>query len=76
MQVILKRGSTVQSLDLHAGQQVSGVGTLIGQFYRLQDGSTVYVPASGAPTPSATPGVTPTPGVTGTPTPSPTTASP
>jgi hypothetical protein len=76
MQVILKRGSTIQSLDLHAGQQVSGVGTLIGQFYRLQDGSTVYLPASGAPTPGAAPGVTPTPGAPGTPTPSPTTASP
>lgn len=79
MQVILKRGSTIQSLDLNAGQQVTGVGTLLGQFYRLQDGSMVYVPASAAPTPSTTPGATPTPVATGTPggvTPSPTTASP
>jgi len=75
MQVIVKSGDTIERLDLEAGEQVSGVGTLIGSFYRLADGTTVYVPSSGtvpagaspvpqatpAPTASTTPGVTPAP---------------
>ncbi len=67
MQVITKVGSQVSKLDLTQGQQASGLGTLIGQFYRLPDGTTVYVPqgAGTAPAPAATP----TPGVTVTPTP-------
>ncbi len=87
MQVITKNGSQITKLDLKAGQQVSGLGTLIGQFYRLPDGTTVYVPSSGgtaAQTPGASsttaPGaaVTPTPpGVVITPTPgSPPTGAP
>jgi hypothetical protein len=75
MQVIVKSGDTIERLDLETGEQVSGVGTLIGSFYRLADGTTVYVPSSGtvpagaspvpqatpAPTASTTPGVTPAP---------------
>ena len=66
MQVIIKKGTQITKLDLKAGQQASGVGTLIGQFYRLPNGTTIYVPSSGTstPTPSAT-----TPGVSVTPTP-------
>jgi hypothetical protein len=60
MQVIVKRGDSVMQLNLQPGQQVSGVGTLIGQFYRLADGTTVYVPTGAAP-PS---GSVPTPGAT------------
>jgi hypothetical protein len=74
MQVIVKRGDSVMQLNLQPGQQVSGVGTLIGQFYQLADGTTVYVPTgataptgsvptTGATTPPVT-GVTPTPGAT------------
>ena len=46
MQVITKKGTQITKLNLKGGQQVSGVGTLIGQFYRLPDGTTVYVPSS------------------------------
>jgi hypothetical protein len=70
MQVITKNGTQVIKLDLKAGQQVSGLGTLVGQFYRLPNGTTVYVPSGGgtvAPTPGAT--STSAPGVTVTPTP-------
>jgi hypothetical protein len=66
MQVITKKGEQITRLDLKAGQQVSGVGTLIGQFYRLPNGTTVYVPSGGAT--SGTSGPT-TPGVSVTPTP-------
>jgi hypothetical protein len=79
MQVIVKQGDSLQTLDLKAGQQVSGLGQLIGQFYRLQDGTTVYVPTTGTgtgTTPSSTgsgttpsttgTGTTTTPGTTGT----------
>jgi hypothetical protein len=76
MQVIVKSGDTIERLDLQAGEQVSGVGTLIGSFYRLADGTTVYVPSSGSVPPGASPlpGTTPTPGATTTPgvTPTPT----
>lgn len=76
MQVIVKSGDTIERLDLEAGEQVSGVGTLIGSFYRLSDGTTVYVPSTGSVPPGASPlpGVTPTPQATTTPgvTPAPT----
>jgi hypothetical protein len=66
MQVIVKHGNKTTKLDVKPGQQASGSGTLIGQFYRLPDGTTIYVPSSGTATqtPSAT-----TPGVSVTPTP-------
>lgn len=77
MQVIVKKGDSVMQLNLQAGQQASGYGTLIGQFYQLTDGTTVYVPTGATPptgsqpTTGATgapmPGATPTPGVTVTP---------
>jgi hypothetical protein len=66
MQVITKKGTQITKLDLKAGQQASGVGTLIGQFYRLPNGTTVYVPSSATST--QTPNAT-TPGVSVTPTP-------
>ena len=81
MQVIVKDGDKITKLDMQSGAQVAGVGTLIGSFYKLADGTVIYVPAgqaapSGAtplpgttPPPGATtvPGTTPTPGVTLTP---------
>jgi len=74
MQIITKKGAQVTKLDLNAGQQVSGMGTLIGEFYRLPDGTTVYVPSGSTTSPATgtTPGpvATPTPpGVQITPTP-------
>ena len=81
MQVIVKDGDKITKLDMQSGQQVAGAGTLMGSFYKLADGTVVYVPAgqtapSGAtPAPGATtyptPGATtyPTPGVTTYPTP-------
>jgi hypothetical protein len=83
MQVIVKDGDSISRLDMESGAEVAGVGTLIGSFYRLADGTVVYVPSGetapsgaepvpdAAPTPgqTAVPGVTPTPGVTTAPTP-------
>ena len=72
MQVITKKGTQITKLNLKAGQQVSGVGTLIGQFYRLPDGTTVYVPSGGsggATSGTSGTGGTTTPGVSVTPTP-------
>jgi hypothetical protein len=60
MQVIVKQGDEITRLDLESGAEVSGVGTLIGQFYRLADGTTVYVPA-GTTVPGATTEGTATP---------------
>jgi hypothetical protein len=70
MQIITKSGTQITKLDLKAGQQVSGLGTLIGQFYRLPDGTTVYVPSSGGTAAQTSGGAsTTTPGVATTPTP-------
>jgi hypothetical protein len=66
MQVIIKEGDKITKLDMQSGQQVAGAGTLLGSFYKLADGTVVYVPA-GETAPSGStpvPGVTPTPGVT------------
>ena len=54
MELIIREGDTLQRLQLQPGQETSGVGELIGQFYRLDDGSTVYVPVGGATTPPPT----------------------
>ena len=45
MQVIVKEGDQITKLDMQSGAEVAGVGTLIGSFYRLADGTVVYVPA-------------------------------
>ena len=66
MQVIVKNGTKTTKLSVKPGQQASGQGTLIGQFYRLPDGTTIYVPSSGTATQTPT---TTTPGVSVTPTP-------
>lgn len=81
MQVIVKNGDQIKKLDMSAGPEVAGVGSLLGSFYQLADGTVVYVPAQAggttttSPTPSATPypeaTATPTPGVTTTSTPTP-----
>jgi hypothetical protein len=55
MQVVVKSGDTIETLDLEEGEQVSGVGTLIGSFYQLADGTTVYVPSASTVPPGATP---------------------
>ncbi len=70
MQVIVKEGNKITKLDMQSGAQVEGMGTLIGSFYKLADGTVVYVPA-GETAPSGAaplPGATPTPGVTAAPT--------
>ena len=71
MQVVVKSGDTIETLDLEQGEQVSGVGTLIGSFYQLADGTTVYVPSASHAPPGATPlpDATVPPGTTPTPTP-------
>lgn len=75
MQVIVKEGDQITKLDMQAGQQVAGTGTLLGSFYKLVDGTVVYVPAGQTAPSGATPaaGVTPAPGVTTVPTPGETT---
>jgi hypothetical protein len=80
MQVIVKDGDAITKLDMESGAEIAGVGTLIGSFYRLADGTVVYAPSGetapdgSAPVPgeTAVPGVTPAPGVTDTPTAAPT----
>ena len=78
MQVIVKEGDKITKLDMQSGAPVQGMGTLIGSFYKLADGTVVYVPAGQAAPSGATPlpGATPTPGVTPVPTPYPTTTAP
>jgi hypothetical protein len=63
MEVLVRQDGQITRLVLQPGQQVSGAGTLVGQFYQLADGSTVYVPASGSTVPTALPsGSASTPG--------------
>jgi len=70
MQVIVKEGDQITKLDMQSGAQVEGMGTLIGSFYKLADGTVVYVPAGQTVPTDATPvpGATPTPGATTAPT--------
>jgi len=76
MQVVVKEGSKITKLNMQSGAQVQGIGTLLGSFYKLADGTVVYVPqGSTAPTGSTplppatpTPGTSPLPGATPTPT--------
>jgi hypothetical protein len=74
MQVIVKEGDKITKLDMQSGAQVEGMGTLIGSFYKLADGTVVYVPAGQAAPSGSTPvpGATPTPGATTAPTTTPT----
>ena len=66
MQVIVKEGGKITKLDMEAGEQVAGAGTLLGSFYELTDGTVVYVPSTETAPAGATPapGVTPAPGET------------
>ena len=72
MQVIVKEGDKITRLDMQSGAQVQGVGTLLGSFYTLADGTVVYVPSGTVP-PATTPGVestaTAAPGTTSSPMP-------
>jgi len=49
MSVVFKRGDEIQRLELDPEDEASGVGELIGRFYKLEDGTTVYVPAEETP---------------------------
>lgn len=77
MQVIVKEDGTITKLDMDSGTEVAGTGTLLGSFYKLADGTVIYVPAGqtapdgSTPAPGSTPvpSATPTPGVTPYPTP-------
>ena len=68
MQVVVKEGDQIKKLDMQSGAQIAGVGTLLGSFYTLADGTVVYVPAGSVP-PATTPGgeTTATAGATSTP---------
>jgi hypothetical protein len=76
MQVVVKEGGKITKLNVNSGAQVQGVGQLLGSFYKLTDGTVVYVPAgstapaNSTPLPGTTPaaGITPTPGTTSYPT--------
>ena len=72
MQAIVKQGDSILKLDMANGATVEGIGTLVGSFYKLADGTVIYVPAGALPPADATPvpGTVPTPGAT---TPAPTT---
>jgi hypothetical protein len=71
MQVIVKEGDQIVKLDMANGAQVQGLGTLVGSFYKLADGTVVYVPAGSLPPADSTPvpGASPVPGATTTPAP-------
>jgi len=74
MQVIIKEGDQIKKLNVQNGAVISGVGTLLGSFYTLADGTVVYVPSGSTPPPGSgtTPGsgeTTTTPGTTTTPLP-------
>jgi hypothetical protein len=71
MQVIVKEGDQIVKLDMANGAQVQGLGTLVGSFYKLADGTVVWVPAGALPPADSTPvpGASPLPGATETPAP-------
>jgi hypothetical protein len=71
MQVIVKDGDQIKRLDLQNGAVVEGVGTLLGSFYTLADGTVVYVPSGSTPPGGVAPSgeTTSTPGTTATPLP-------
>jgi hypothetical protein len=79
MQVIVKEGDKITKLDMQSGAEIQGIGTLLGSFYKLADGTVIYVPAGSSPPsgstpmPGVTPSATPTPGVTAAATPGATT---
>jgi hypothetical protein len=70
MKIITKKGTTVEVYDFAGGTPVTASGELIGQFYRLPDGSVVYVPTGTMPATPA-PSTYPTPGVSSSPVPTP-----
>jgi hypothetical protein len=74
MQVIVKEGDQITKLDMESGAETSGTGTLLGSFFRLADGTIIWVPAGQAAPDGSTPApaATPTPGATPTPAPYPT----
>jgi hypothetical protein len=55
MQVVVKEGDQIKTLDMSSGAQVQGVGTLLGSFYTLADGTVVYVPSGSTPPGGTTP---------------------
>jgi hypothetical protein len=46
MEVIMRDGDTITKMELSGSREISGMGSLIGRFYRLEDGTTVYVPVA------------------------------
>jgi hypothetical protein len=73
MQVIVKEGDEIVKLDMTSGAQVQGLGTLVGSFYKLADGSVVWVPAGALPPTSSAPAPGASPSSEATMTPAPTT---
>jgi len=73
MQVIVKDGDQIVKLDVANGAQVEGLGTLVGSFYKLADGSVVWVPAGALPPAGTTPEPGAVPSSAPTTTPAPTT---
>lgn len=71
MRVVVKRDGEIQTLSLDGALPVQGVGTLVGSFYKLADGSVVWVAQE--PGYSIAPTVEPTPDPYTAPTPTPAT---
>jgi hypothetical protein len=67
MTVVVKRNGLITKVGINDTTSAQGVGTLVGSFYRLADGSVIWQPAPAPgtvqPTPPAPP-VSPTPGYT------------
>lgn len=71
MQMIVKQGDDITRQMVRTGVPGADAGTLVGQFYRLPDGTLAYVPVGGpTPAPTAAPLPTPTPSATPAATPS------
>jgi hypothetical protein len=73
MQVIVKEGDEIVKLDMASGAQVQGLGTLVGSFYKLADGTVVWVPAGSLPPTGSAPAPGASPSSEATTTPAPTT---
>jgi hypothetical protein len=61
MRVVVKSSEGIEELTLEEVTTLQGVGTLVGSFYRLADGTIVWVPVPAGGESPATPQPTPVP---------------
>lgn len=61
MTIVVKREGQITKVNLNDTTPVEGLGTLVGSFYKLADGSVIWQPAPAPGTVQPTPPITPTP---------------